>query len=146
MAFLHSFPELTKLIFKINRHSERNISWQIKKCSSIMKKKKKKKKKKNRYKFDFFLGLIFYIISAKKYLHVNEVLCKQGEVGLIFVFSLFVFRFSFFVFRYSIQTESEDRILTFKILFWHSNWVGKSYLNTILSIKTGFPNSVRWSK
>ena len=25
-----------------------------------------------------------------------------------------------------VRTKSENRILTFKILFWHSNWVGKS--------------------
>ena len=66
---------------------------------------------------------------------------QQGEVGLIFVFrfSLFVFRFSFFVFRFSffdIRTESENRILTFKILFWHSNWVGKSNFDIQNSILT----------
>ena len=26
-----------------------------------------------------------------------------------------------------IWTESENRILTFEMLFWHSNWVGKCY-------------------
>ena len=81
---------------------------------------------------------------------------KQGEVGLIFVFrfSLFAFRFSFFAFRFSffafrfsifelsrkivfwhsksyfdIRTEPENRILIFKILFWHSSWVGKCYFD-----------------
>ena len=37
--------------------------------------------------------------------------------AFVFHFSLFVFRFSFF----DIQTEAEYRILTFAILFWHSN-------------------------
>ena len=64
-----------------------------------------------------------------------------------FRFSLFVFRFSFFAFRFSIfelsrkivfwhsksyfdiRSESENAILIFKILFWHSNWVGKSYFD-----------------
>ena len=41
------------------------------------------------------------------------------------------------IFRYSksyfdIRTESENRILTLKILFWHSNWVGKWYFDIIL--------------
>ena len=53
---------------------------------------------------------------------LNPVYVQQGEVGLIFVFrfSFFAFRFSFFVFRVSffdIRTESENRILIFKILF-----------------------------
>ena len=43
----------------------------------------------------------------------------------VFRFSLFVFRFLFFIFRFSffdIRIRAEYRILTFKILFWHSNW------------------------
>ena len=28
---------------------------------------------------------------------------------------------------FHIRNESENRILTFKIAFWHSNWVGKCY-------------------
>ena len=32
---------------------------------------------------------------------------------------------SHFWFLFDIRTESENCILTFKILFWHSNWVGK---------------------
>ena len=64
-----------------------------------------------------------------------------------FHFSLFVFRFWFFAFRFSIfelsrkivfwhsksyfdiRTESEKASLIFKILFCHSNWVGKSYFD-----------------
>ena len=49
-----------------------------------------------------------------------------------FRFSIFVFRFSFYVFRFSfsdIRTQSENPILIFKILFWHSNWVGKLYFD-----------------
>ena len=30
---------------------------------------------------------------------------------------------------FDIRTESENRILTFEILFWHSIWVGKSYFD-----------------
>ena len=60
---------------------------------------------------------------------LNPVYVQQGGIGLIFVFrfslfvfhfSFFAFRFSFFVFRFSffdIRTESENRILIFKILF-----------------------------
>ena len=75
-------------------------------------------------------------------------LLKQGEVGWFFVFRysikgednlFFVLRFSFFAFRFStfefgpniafwhsksyfdIRIRAEYRILTFKILFWHSN-------------------------
>ena len=55
---------------------------------------------------------------------------QQSDVGLIFVFRFFAFRFSLFVFRFlflDIRFESENPILIFKILFWHSHWVGKSY-------------------
>ena len=45
----------------------------------------------------------------------NIMLLKQGEAGLIFAF-----RFSFF----DIRTETEYPILTFKILFSHTHWVG----------------------
>ena len=113
-----------------------------------------------------------YPIGIKK----KTPLFEQGEVGLIFVFrfSFFAFRFLFFVFHFSffdIRTESENPILIFKILFWHSHWVGKSYFdiqNPILSfalsrkilfwsfapsrkilfwyIKIGFSDSVRMSK
>ena len=30
---------------------------------------------------------------------------------------------------FDIRTESENRNFTFEILFWHSNWVGKSYFD-----------------
>ena len=33
---------------------------------------------------------------------------------------------------FDIRTESENSILIFKILFWHSNWVGKSYFNIVI--------------
>ena len=96
---------------------------------------------------------------------------KVKLVWFSFFFCFFFrFRFSFF----DIWIESESRILTFKILFWHSNWVRKSYFdiqnpiltfelsrkilskwdfptqcngqNRILNIKIGFSDSVRISK
>ena len=30
---------------------------------------------------------------------------------------------------FGIKTESKNRILSIKILFWHSNWVGKCYFD-----------------
>ena len=53
-----------------------------------------------------------------------------SKVKLVW-FSFFAFRFRF-RFRFSffdIRIESENPILIFKILFWHSNWVGKSYFD-----------------
>ena len=61
MAFLYSFPELTKLIFKSNRHSERNLSWQIKNLHTQFD-LEKKKKKKHRYQFDFFSLVLSFIL------------------------------------------------------------------------------------
>ena len=70
----------------------------------------------------------------------------RSKVKLVWC-SIFAFHFSFFAFRFSIfelsrkivfsysksyfdiPTESENRISTFKILFWHSHWVGKSYFD-----------------
>ena len=37
---------------------------------------------------------------------------------------------------FDIRTVSENRILTFKILFWHSNWVGKCYFDVRKPILT----------
>ena len=68
----------------------------------------------------------------------RQFIGKTSKVKLVW-FSFFAFRFSFFVFRFSffdIRTESENRILTFKILFWHSNWVGKCDLDIQIPILT----------
>ena len=68
--FYTHFHELTKLIFKSNRHSDRNISWQIKNLH--MKFDLRKKKLDLNLFVCFFLFCFFwvnlYIISAKKYL------------------------------------------------------------------------------
>ena len=37
---------------------------------------------------------------------------------------------------FDIRTESENRILKFEILFWHSIWVGKSYFDIRIPILT----------
>ena len=68
----------------------------------------------------------------------------KGEVSLFFVF-----RFSFFVFRFSffdIRIWAGYRILTFKILFWHSNSGRISHFdiqNPILTFEFG-PNIEFW--
>ena len=51
-----------------------------------------------------------------------------------FDISFLLFCFSFF----KIRNEAEYRILTFKILFLHSNWDGKSYFDTQNPILTYF--------
>ena len=60
--------------------------------------------------------------------------CKASKVKLVW--------FLFF----DIWTGSENPILIFKILFWPSHWVGKSYFDTQNRILTGFSDSVRMSK
>ena len=67
----------------------------------------------------------------------RRILFASYSLSLVYVArrSWFDFRFSFF----DIWTESENRILTFKILkilFWHSLWVRKFYFDIQNSILT----------
>ena len=101
--------------------------------------------------FKFASGYIKY--SQTSHRRTAEVCdyCKASKVRLVWL--------SFF----DIRTESENPILIFKILFWPSHWVRKSYFdikilfwqdfptqfecqNRILNVKVGFSDSVWMSK